>query len=101
MAEGTLGNVGPAHNFEPPHYDGIECLSVQGDVLFSGSRDNGIKKWDLEQQELTQVCVCVCVCTFLLPPVGSGNVNFSLRLIKDLSIYLAIFCLCINTPKMK
>ncbi|XP_054472357.1 kinesin-like protein KIF21B [Anoplopoma fimbria] len=54
VAEGTLGNIGPAHNFEPPHYDGIECLAVQGDVLFSGSRDNGIKKWDLEQQELTQ-----------------------------------------------
>ncbi|XP_076003308.1 kinesin-like protein KIF21B isoform X1 [Genypterus blacodes] len=54
VTEGTLGNVGPAHNFEPPHYDGIECLAVQGDVLFSGSRDNGIKKWDLEQQELTQ-----------------------------------------------
>uniref|UniRef100_A0A7N8XTE2 Kinesin family member 21B n=1 Tax=Mastacembelus armatus TaxID=205130 RepID=A0A7N8XTE2_9TELE len=52
--KGTLGNIGPAHNFEPPHYDGIECLAVQGDVLFSGSRDNGIKKWDLEQQELTQ-----------------------------------------------
>uniref|UniRef100_A0A3Q2ZUY0 Kinesin family member 21B n=1 Tax=Kryptolebias marmoratus TaxID=37003 RepID=A0A3Q2ZUY0_KRYMA len=52
--KGTLGNVGPAHNFEPPHYDGIECLAVQGDVLFSGSRDNGIKKWELEQQELTQ-----------------------------------------------
>uniref|UniRef100_A0A3B5AQY5 Kinesin-like protein KIF21B n=1 Tax=Stegastes partitus TaxID=144197 RepID=A0A3B5AQY5_9TELE len=54
VAEGTMGNVGPAHNFEPPHYDGIECLAVQGDVLFSGSRDNGIKKWELEQQELTQ-----------------------------------------------
>ncbi|TMS19808.1 hypothetical protein E3U43_004129 [Larimichthys crocea] len=54
VAEGNLGNVGPAHNFEPPHYDGIECLAVHGDVLFSGSRDNGIKKWDLEQQELTQ-----------------------------------------------
>uniref|UniRef100_A0A3Q3KAJ1 Kinesin motor domain-containing protein n=1 Tax=Monopterus albus TaxID=43700 RepID=A0A3Q3KAJ1_MONAL len=52
--KGTLGNIGPTHNFEPPHYDGIECLAVQGDVLFSGSRDNGIKKWDLEQQELTQ-----------------------------------------------
>lgn len=63
VAEGTMGNVGPAHNFEPPHYDGIECLAVQGDVLFSGSRDNGIKKWDLEQQELIQVCVFVwCVC---------------------------------------
>uniref|UniRef100_A0A672ICM6 Kinesin-like protein KIF21B n=1 Tax=Salarias fasciatus TaxID=181472 RepID=A0A672ICM6_SALFA len=54
VAEGTLGNVGPAHNFEPPHYDGIECLAVHGDVLFSGSRDNGIKKWELGQQELIQ-----------------------------------------------
>lgn len=62
VAEGTLGNVGPAHNFEPPHYDGIECLAVQGDVLFSGSRDNGIKKWELEQQELTQVCGCLHLC---------------------------------------
>lgn len=50
-----VGNIGPTHNFEPPHYDGIECLAIQGDVLFSGSRDNGIKKWDLEQQELSQV----------------------------------------------
>lgn len=53
-----MGNVGPAYNFEPPHYDGLECLAVQGDVLFSGSRDNGIKKWDLEQYELTQVRLC-------------------------------------------
>uniref|UniRef100_A0A8C2FDD2 Kinesin family member 21B n=1 Tax=Cyprinus carpio TaxID=7962 RepID=A0A8C2FDD2_CYPCA len=52
--KGTQGNIGPAHNFEPPHYDGIECLAVHGDVLFSGSRDNGIKKWDLGQQELIQ-----------------------------------------------
>uniref|UniRef100_A0A8C1ZVJ8 Kinesin family member 21B n=1 Tax=Cyprinus carpio TaxID=7962 RepID=A0A8C1ZVJ8_CYPCA len=54
VAEGTQGNIGPAHNFEPPHYDGIECLAVHGDVLFSGSRDNGIKKWDLGQHELIQ-----------------------------------------------
>uniref|UniRef100_A0A4W5MBJ0 Kinesin family member 21B n=1 Tax=Hucho hucho TaxID=62062 RepID=A0A4W5MBJ0_9TELE len=54
VAEGMLGNLGPAHNFEPPHYDGIECLAIQGDVLFSASRDNGIKKWDLGNQELTQ-----------------------------------------------
>ncbi|XP_052558484.1 kinesin-like protein KIF21B isoform X1 [Tympanuchus pallidicinctus] len=54
IAEGVVGNVSPTHNFEPPHYDGIECLAIQGDVLFSGSRDNGIKKWDLEQQELLQ-----------------------------------------------
>nr|XP_030147723.3 kinesin-like protein KIF21B isoform X2 [Taeniopygia guttata] len=54
ITEGMGGNIGPTHNFEPPHYDGIECLAIQGDVLFSGSRDNGIKKWDLEQQELIQ-----------------------------------------------
>ncbi|XP_031988968.1 kinesin-like protein KIF21B isoform X4 [Corvus moneduloides] len=54
LSEGMVGNIGPTHNFEPPHYDGIECLAIQGDVLFSGSRDNGIKKWDLEQQELIQ-----------------------------------------------
>ncbi|XP_051532395.1 kinesin-like protein KIF21B isoform X4 [Myxocyprinus asiaticus] len=54
VAEGTQGNIGPAHNFEPPHYDGIECLAIHGDILFSGSRDNGIKKWDLRQQELIQ-----------------------------------------------
>uniref|UniRef100_A0A8C4XUM6 Kinesin family member 21B n=1 Tax=Falco tinnunculus TaxID=100819 RepID=A0A8C4XUM6_FALTI len=54
ITEGMVGNIGPTHNFEPPHYDGIECLAIQGDILFSGSRDNGIKKWDLEQQELTQ-----------------------------------------------
>lgn len=55
-----MGNIGPTHNFEPPHYDGIECLAIQGDVLFSGSRDNGIKKWDLEQQELIQVWRGAC-----------------------------------------
>nr|XP_025036847.1 kinesin-like protein KIF21B [Pelodiscus sinensis] len=54
IADSMGGNIGPTHNFEPPHYDGIECLAIQGNVLFSGSRDNGIKKWALEQQELLQ-----------------------------------------------
>ncbi|XP_059982506.1 kinesin-like protein KIF21B isoform X2 [Lagenorhynchus albirostris] len=54
LGECVTGTVGPTHNFEPPHYDGIECLAIQGDVLFSGSRDNGVKKWDLAQQELMQ-----------------------------------------------
>ncbi|CAO2601218.1 Kinesin-like protein KIF21A, partial [Lemmus lemmus] len=51
---GALGTVSPTHNFEPPHYDGIEALTIQGDNLFSGSRDNGIKKWDLAQKGLLQ-----------------------------------------------
>uniref|UniRef100_A0A8B9EW45 Kinesin-like protein KIF21A n=1 Tax=Amazona collaria TaxID=241587 RepID=A0A8B9EW45_9PSIT len=54
VAEGALGSVSPTHNFEPPHYDGIEALAIMGDNLFSGSRDNGIKKWDLAQKDLLQ-----------------------------------------------
>ncbi|XP_045079509.1 kinesin-like protein KIF21A isoform X4 [Coregonus clupeaformis] len=54
VTEGALGAISPTHNFEPPHYDGIESLVVQGDVLFSGSRDNGIKKWDLDHKDLLQ-----------------------------------------------
>nr|XP_056703205.1 kinesin-like protein KIF21A isoform X9 [Euleptes europaea] len=54
VTEGALGTVSPTHNFEPPHYDGIEALTVMGDNLFSGSRDNGIKKWDLAQKDLIQ-----------------------------------------------
>ncbi|KAL1767337.1 kinesin KIF21A isoform X6 [Sigmodon hispidus] len=54
VTEGALGTVCPTHNFEPPHYDGIEALTIQGDNLFSGSRDNGIKKWDLAQKSLLQ-----------------------------------------------
>lgn len=55
VTEGSLGSIGPTHNFEPPHYDGIESLVVQGDMFFSGSRDNGIKKWDLDRKDLVQV----------------------------------------------
>lgn len=55
VTEGALGSISPTHNFEPPHYDGIESVVVQGDCLFSGSRDNGIKKWDLARKDLLQV----------------------------------------------
>ncbi|KAG7253460.1 hypothetical protein CRUP_010333 [Coryphaenoides rupestris] len=34
------------------HY--IRSLVVRGDLLFSGSRDNGIKKWDLHRKDLLQ-----------------------------------------------
>uniref|UniRef100_A0A3B4TAA9 Kinesin family member 21A n=1 Tax=Seriola dumerili TaxID=41447 RepID=A0A3B4TAA9_SERDU len=54
VTEGSLGSISPTHNFEPPHYDGIESLVVQGDMFFSGSRDNGIKKWDLDRKDLLQ-----------------------------------------------
>ncbi|KAM4747532.1 kinesin-like protein KIF21A isoform 3-T3 [Rhinophrynus dorsalis] len=54
ITEGALGAVSPTHCFEPPHYDGIESLIISGDNLFSGSRDNGIKKWDLSRKDLLQ-----------------------------------------------
>uniref|UniRef100_A0A1A8G354 Kinesin family member 21A n=1 Tax=Nothobranchius korthausae TaxID=1143690 RepID=A0A1A8G354_9TELE len=54
VSEGSLGSVSPAHNFEPPHYDGIESLVVYKDMFFSGSRDNGIKIWDLDRKDLLQ-----------------------------------------------
>ncbi|XP_052802857.1 kinesin-like protein KIF21A isoform X4 [Mya arenaria] len=44
----------PKYNLEPPHYDGIQSLAVQGNTLFSGSRDFCIKKWDLSNHSLGQ-----------------------------------------------
>nr|XP_033815209.1 kinesin-like protein KIF21A isoform X2 [Geotrypetes seraphini] len=54
VTEGASGALSPTHCFVPPHYDGIEALTIMGDNLFSGSRDNGIKKWDLTRKELLQ-----------------------------------------------
>ncbi|CAH2221540.1 kinesin KIF21B isoform X3 [Pelobates cultripes] len=54
LHSGWGGSVSPTYNLEPPHYDGIECLAVQNGVLCSGSRDNGIKKWNIQQHELIQ-----------------------------------------------
>lgn len=56
----TGGNVLPLLNLEPPHYDGVQALVVAKDAvgvdaeLFSGSRDSGIKRWDLRNGELKQ-----------------------------------------------
>ena len=54
MPEGA-GVLTPKYNMEPPHYDGIQSLAIQGTTLFSGSRDTCIKKWDLAAQSLIQV----------------------------------------------
>uniref|UniRef100_A0A8C9WNG5 Kinesin family member 21A n=1 Tax=Scleropages formosus TaxID=113540 RepID=A0A8C9WNG5_SCLFO len=54
VTEGALGSICPTHSFEPPHYDAVESLCVQGDWLFSGSRDSSIKKWDLSHKVLQQ-----------------------------------------------
>ncbi|XP_044588252.1 kinesin-like protein KIF21A isoform X6 [Cotesia glomerata] len=43
-----------AVSLAPPHYDGVECLAPSGSILFSGSRDMCIKRWDLSKMELVQ-----------------------------------------------
>jgi WD40 repeat protein len=52
---GLEGYMQPTMNLDPPHYDGVQSLVLHGNMLFSGSRDNSIKKWDLGKQELVQV----------------------------------------------
>lgn len=57
----TAGTVSPLLHLEPPHYDGVQALAVAKNSLgadaelFSGSRDTGIKRWDLRNGELKQV----------------------------------------------
>lgn len=57
----TAGIVSPLLHLEPPHYDGVQALVVANNSLgadaelFSGSRDTGIKRWDLRNGELKQV----------------------------------------------
>lgn len=52
VLEERAGIMVPKHNLEPPHYDGIQSLAINGNTLFSGSRDMCIKKWDLTTNKL-------------------------------------------------
>ena len=57
MMEDTVGVLSPKYNLEPPHYDGIQSLCLMGDLLFTGSRDTCIKKWDLAEQQQKHVSI--------------------------------------------
>lgn len=50
----NVGVQSARNKLEPPHYDGVQSLALTGKYLFSGSRDNSIKKWDIETQQLVQ-----------------------------------------------
>uniref|UniRef100_A0A8C7MAW2 Kinesin family member 21A n=1 Tax=Oncorhynchus kisutch TaxID=8019 RepID=A0A8C7MAW2_ONCKI len=54
VTEGVQGSIVSCHNFDPPHQEGIVSLAVQGDSLYSSSRDYCIKKWDLSRKRLVQ-----------------------------------------------
>ncbi|TRY72220.1 hypothetical protein TCAL_03875, partial [Tigriopus californicus] len=54
VPEGKGGVITPTHNLDPPHYDGIECLALYEDTLFSASRDTCIKKWNLQSRDLVR-----------------------------------------------
>jgi len=55
LMEDSVGVLSPKYNLEPPHYDGIQSLCLMGDLLFTGSRDMCIKKWDLAEQQQKHV----------------------------------------------
>uniref|UniRef100_A0A4W5NKX8 Kinesin family member 21A n=1 Tax=Hucho hucho TaxID=62062 RepID=A0A4W5NKX8_9TELE len=54
VTEGVQGSIVSCHNFDPPHQEGIVSLAVQGNSLYSSSRDYCIKKWDLSRKRLAQ-----------------------------------------------
>lgn len=49
------GLITPTYELQPPHYDGIESLVMHGNILFSGSRDAAIKKWNLAKHGRQEV----------------------------------------------
>uniref|UniRef100_A0A8C7H0D7 Kinesin family member 21A n=1 Tax=Oncorhynchus kisutch TaxID=8019 RepID=A0A8C7H0D7_ONCKI len=60
VTEGVQGSIVSCHNFEPPHQECIVSLAVQGNSLYSSSRDYCIKKWDL---------------AYLLPPQQAASAH--------------------------
>ncbi|XP_041367345.1 kinesin-like protein KIF21A isoform X2 [Gigantopelta aegis] len=54
VMDDAAGVLTPKYNLAPPHYDGIQSLAFHGNMLFSGSRDACIKKWDIVDQQLKQ-----------------------------------------------
>lgn len=56
MGSGTFTN---RVTLEPPHYDGVQTLALRDNILFSGSRDYVIKKWDIDSREIVTVSASI------------------------------------------
>lgn len=54
VVDEVAGSQMPRQNLEPPHYDGVQSLAMKDKFLFSGSRDNTIKKWNFSNHDLEQ-----------------------------------------------
>ncbi len=55
VSSSSSGCLTPKFNLEPPHYDGIQSIAINKGMLYSGSRDACIKKWDLEKRAQVKV----------------------------------------------
>ena len=84
LMEDTVGVSLPRCTLEPPHYDGIQSLCLMGDLLFSGSRDSCIKKWDLADEQLQHVSTHSCQ---QLMPAAAGWIILPVR----------VFCTALQT----
>ncbi|CAK8681521.1 unnamed protein product [Clavelina lepadiformis] len=52
LSGGTQGIINPTVTLDPPHMDGVETLALSSEknILFSGSRDKSIKKWNVSSR---------------------------------------------------
>ncbi|EGC37470.1 hypothetical protein DICPUDRAFT_149960 [Dictyostelium purpureum] len=41
-----------AQKLQPPHHDGVTSIAVLDDVIYSGSRDKSIKKWEISSSNI-------------------------------------------------
>lgn len=70
----TSSNVNCRFNLDPPHYDGVQCLSLSGTSLVSGSRDACIKLWDIEQGEQVLINIFFIDCLVWLIALRPGSI---------------------------
>lgn len=59
VTDGAQGSISAGHTFDPAHQDSVESLAMNGDVLYSSSRDFHIKKWDLSRKQQLQVPIAL------------------------------------------
>ena len=54
IGDETGGVISPSISLNPAHFDSVESMALDGDTLFSASRDTYIKKWDLKKKVMVK-----------------------------------------------